>query len=78
MHWEESHPRTATTRRMVRLLFGSVIARLEPKALIAARASLFMALEVMCWLRVGEVMGGGDGHGLLANHLVILRNLSTG
>ena len=78
MHGEESHPRTATTRRMIRLLFESIIVRMVPKALLAARACLFIALEVMCGLRVGEVLGGGDGHGLLANHLVILRNLSTG
>ena len=78
MHGEESHPRTASTRRMIRLLFESIIARLVPKPLLCARARLFIALEVMCGLRVSEVLGGGDGHGLLANHLVILRNLSTG
>lgn len=78
MHGEESRPRTASTRRMIRLLFESIIVRLIPKPLLCARARLFLALEVMCGLRVSEVLGGGDGHGLLANHLVILRNLSTG
>ena len=63
---------------MIRLLFDDVIVRLVPKPLLCARTRLFISLEVMMGLRVGEVMGGGDGHGLLANHLVLLRNLTTG
>ena len=78
LHGEESHPRTAVTRRMIFHLFDSVIGKLVSKPLLRARARLFIALEVMCGLRVGEVLGGGDGHGLLANHLVLLRNLATG
>ena len=37
-----------------------------------------LALELMCGLRVGEVLGGGDHHGLLANHTYLLTNLETG
>jgi hypothetical protein len=32
----------------------------------------------MSGLRVGEVLGGGDHHGLLANHTYLLTNLETG
>ena len=78
LHGEESHPRTALTRRMVRLLFDSVLEKFIGKSLLLKRTRLFLALEVMMGLRVGEVLGGGDGHGLLANNLVILRNLTTG
>ena len=79
LHGEEGHPRTATTPGMIFHLFDSVIDRqFDGKPLLRARARLLMALEVMCGLRVGEVLGGGDGHGLLANHVVLLRNLRTG
>ena len=37
-----------------------------------------IAIEVMLGMRVGEVAGGGDGHGLLANNLVILRDARSG
>ena len=39
------------------------------------RTQLMMAIEVMFGLRVGEALSGGDFHGLLANHLTILRRL---
>eukprot|EP00966_Prymnesium_polylepis_P114668 2649875-Prymnesium_polylepis.2 len=78
LHGEESHPRKALTRRMVRHLFDSVLERFIGKSLLLKRTRLFLALVVMMGVRVGEVMGGGDGHGLLANNLVILRNLTTG
>ena len=77
LHGEESHPRTAVTRRMVAHLFGSVLDGID-QPLLRKRARLFLAMEVMLGLRVGETLGGGDGHGLLANHLTILRNHATG
>ena len=35
------------------------------------------AIEVMFGLRVGEALSGGDFHGILANHLVILQRLDA-
>ena len=35
-------------------------------------------IEVMLGLRVGESLSGGDFHGLLANHLVILTHVASG
>ena len=78
LHGEESHPRTATTRRMVVALFTSVLAEQIARPELLARARLMLALELMCGLRVGEVLGGGDHHGLLANHTYLLTNLETG
>ena len=78
MHGEESHPRTTATRRMVRALFESVLQKRISKPKVLTRVRLMLALEVMCGLRVGEATGGGDGHGLLANHATIWTNEATG
>jgi len=76
-HGEESHPRTAVTRRMVRLLLSDIVARHCETPLVRCRTQLMLALEVMLGLRVGETLSGGDFHGLLANHLTILRRLGS-
>ena len=76
-HGEESSPRTAATRRMVRSLL-EIQVPLCVSASLQSRACLMVALECMCGLRVGEVLTGGDFHGLLANHMVILTSQSTG
>ena len=78
IHGEESHPRTATTRRMVRHLYDSVIARHFSKGELRARAKLLTAMEIMLGLRIGEGTGGGDHHGVLANHVCVLWNSKTG
>ena len=54
---------------------GEVLPKVCGTALVQARAQLMVALEVMMGLRVGEVLSGGDFHGILANHLTILRRL---
>ena len=76
-HGEESHPRTAITRRMASALLTSVIPRRCKGLKFRARTRLQFAAELMLGLRVGEVVGGGDFHGLLANHLVIMRRLGA-
>ena len=78
LHGEESHPRTAATRRMVRALFETVLPQQISNPLLRKRAMLLLALEVLCGLRVGEALGGGDHHGLLANNVRILKNISSG
>lgn len=77
LHGEEGHPRTAATRRMVRIILERLVDEVIG-ASSRARVRLMIALEVMCGLRVGEVMSGGDFHGVQANHVVILTNLSNG
>ena len=74
-HGEESHPRTAVTRRMIQLGIEEVLPTVCSTPLVLARTQLMIALEVMMGLRVGEVLSGGDFHGVLANHLTILRRL---
>ena len=74
-HGEESTPRTATTRRMMFHVLEEVIPSRGGNELVNTRMQLMFALEVMLGLRVGEVLSGGDFHGLLANYLTILRRL---
>jgi hypothetical protein len=74
-HGEEARPRTATTRRMMRHVLEDVIPARGGNELVNTRMRLMFALEVMMGLRVGEVLTGGDYHGLLANHLTLLRRI---
>ena len=74
-HGEEATPRTAITRMMMRQLLERVIPERGGEVDVSTRMQLMFALEVMFGLRVGEALGGGDFHGLLANHLVILQKL---
>ena len=72
-HGEESTPRTAITRRMVGILINDL---LEKKGnAVGRRDRLTFAAEIMFGTRVGELLGAGDSHGILANNLVILRKL---
>ena len=77
-HGEESHPRTAATRRMVRLMLDRLVDARFAGEELRARTKLMIALEVMMGLRVGEALSGGDFHGLMANHLSILESIETG
>ena len=74
-HGEESTPRTAVTGLMMRHLLETVIPERGGDEEVNTRTCLMFAIEVMFGLRVGEVLSGGDFHGLLANHLVILQRL---
>ena len=74
-HGEETRPRTATTRRMMRHVLEDVIPSRGGSELVNTRMRLMFSLEVMMGLRVGEVLTGGDYHGLLANNLTLLQRL---
>ena len=75
MHGEEAQPRTAATRRMISYSIETAVPRRCRDKLVCVRTQLDIAMEVMLGLRVGEALGGGDVHGLLANHVTILRRL---
>ena len=75
-HGEEVTPRTAITRLMMQQLLERVIPEREGDEVVSVRMCLMFALEVMFGLRVGEGLGAGDFHGLLANCLVILEKLN--
>ena len=77
-HGVESRPRTAATRRMIVAIFDHILRDCVTSDDVLVRTELMMAVEMLLGLRVGEVCGGGDGHGLLANNLVILRNIRSG
>ena len=77
LHGEESQPRTAVTRRMVRLLFEQILPSMRP-AHCVVRDYVMLAVEIMLGLRIGESTSGGDFHGVLANNLSILTNNETG
>ena len=75
-HGEESKPRTAVTGLMMRHLLETVIPERGGSELVNTRALLMFAIEIMFGVRVGEVLSGGDFHGVLANNLVILQKLN--
>ena len=76
-HGEETKPRTALTSKMMRHLLEDVIPQRGGNEQVNIRMQLMFALEIMMGLRVGEALSGGDFHGLLANHLVILQKLDA-
>ena len=76
-HGEEATPRTAVTGLMMRHLLETVIPERGGDEVVNARAQLMFGSEVMFGFRVGEALGGGDYHGILANNLVILQRLNA-
>ena len=72
-HAEESRPRTTATRRMLWSAIHEVIPGRKSSPLVTLRHQLLIAVEAMMGFRVGEVLGGGDRHGLLANNVKIIR-----
>ena len=48
-----------------------------PNAFIAAREKLQFIAEAVGGCRIGKVCGGGDSHGLLANNVAILEDMSA-
>mmetsp|Transcript_45392 Transcript_45392/g.96589 ORF Transcript_45392/g.96589 Transcript_45392/m.96589 type:complete len:87 (-) Transcript_45392:1261-1521(-) len=77
-HGEEIRPRTIVTRRMMQIILERLLASGDHSREVELRSQLMLAIEALLGMRVGEVCGGGDGHGLLANNLVILREITTG
>ena len=78
LHGLESMPATHGTRRMLSLMINTLIPGLKTTEIIRARSVLFLVLEAIGGLRVGEAMGGGDHHGLLASNVCILRDVRDG
>ena len=72
-HGKDRQPCTAITRRMVKCLLHDVVT--AGTTAMRARERLLFGGEIMMGVRVGEMLEGGDKHGLLANNLVILRKL---
>lgn len=75
-------PDTQVTSLMIQEMYGpeGTIAKAcskkpEMAALMTSRETLLNDLELVGGLRVSEVCGGGDGHGLLANNVCIQRVL---
>ena len=75
-HGEESTPRTAVTSLMMRHLLETVIPERGGDETVNTRMCVMFDIEVMFGMRVGEALHGGDFHGMLANHLVILQRLN--
>ena len=70
----EHEPATAATPRMLKLCVepGGIIDQRYRDPFIAAREKLQFVCEGVGGCRIGEVAGGGDSHGLLANKVAIL------
>ena len=75
-HGEQVSPRTAVTRTMMRHLLETVIPERGGSEIVNIRTLLMCACEIMFGIRVGEVLSGGDFHGVLANNLVLLQKLN--
>lgn len=73
-HGLESQPATHGTRRMLTHLLTTILPQWKTSEVIRARSALFLVLEAVGGLRVGETMGAGDHHGLQAGNLCILRD----
>jgi hypothetical protein len=75
----EHEPATTATPRMLRLLVepGGLIDERYPQALIAAREKVQVVCEGLGGCRIGEVSGGGDCHGLLANEVALMEDPSA-
>ena len=70
----ESEPASTATPRMLRLLTedGGIVDEEIKDSFLAAREKVQVEAEGVGGCRVGEVSGGGDCHGLLANNSCIL------
>ena len=69
---------TAATPRMLKAIVGDpqrdLLAVRFADPFVAARGRVQMVLEGVGGCRIGEVAGGGDAHGLLANNTAILED----
>ena len=71
----EAEPSTACTPRMMRALVGPIIHARYPGRFLRSRARVQCEAEGVGGCRIGEVTGGGDLHGLLANQSCILEDI---
>ena len=70
----EHEPATTATSRMLKLIVEKVIDERYPDPFISAREKVQFIAEAVGGCRIGEVCGGGDSHGLLANNVAILED----
>ena len=71
----EHEPSDAATALMLTNILkqgGVIDAKYAKNAEVAARTKVNVVTEGLGGLRIGEVAGGGDAHGLLANETAIL------
>ena len=73
----EHEPATTATSLMLQLIVEKLIDQRFANAFIASREKLQFIAEAVGGCRIGEVCGGGDSHGLLANNLAILEDLEA-
>ena len=66
----EHEPATTATCRMLKLIVEKLIDERFPDPFISAREKVQFIAEAVGGCRIGEVCGGGDSHGLLANNVV--------
>jgi hypothetical protein len=74
----EHEPATACTPRMFKLALTKVIPERCQAFFLAAREEVQFCTEGVGGVRIGEVCGGGETHGLLANRVSILTDHETG
>jgi hypothetical protein len=74
----EHEPATACTPRMFKLALDQVIPERCINEFLALREAVQFIAEGVGGVRIGEVCGGGETHGLLANHASIFTDLETG
>ena len=71
----EAEPSTACTPRMMRAIVGPIIDARFKAPFLRSRARVQVVAEGVGGCRIGEVTGGGDLHGLLANQSCILEDM---
>ena len=74
----EHVPATTATPRMLAYMTGRGVEARFSDEFIRARERVQVIAEGVGGCRIGEVCGGGEAHGLLANHTAILEDLSVG
>ena len=72
----EHEPATSATPRMLKLLLetGGLVDQRFSTPLLSAREKVQLVCEGVGGCRVGEVAGGGDCHGMLANEVAIMED----
>jgi hypothetical protein len=70
-------PATTATPRMLKLMVEEVVRGRFNDSFIRAREIVQLEIEGIGGCRIGEVAGGGDCHGVLANNTCVLTNQSA-
>ena len=73
-HGVAVHPDTHATPRIINIMYDQTLPSLGATA---TRTTALTSLEIMAGVRIGEAVGGGDGHGVLANNLAFARPVGS-